>query len=197
MLSFVAIALILKDSEIIIFDVLFNNRIKNFYEILVKMGGNVFFINKRKNIIGEEIVDLLVRTSVLHGISCSINEDCEIDECLVMIIISAYANGITVLGGILDAKFIARRLNILIGELIKCGVRIETRDDDLIIYGCSGNIVGGNLVNACYDLKIAISFMIIGMASDDYIRIKNISKTSDFISVVKLFNRHGAKIRIM
>ena len=197
MLSFITTALILKDSEIIILNVLLNNKMRNFYKILMRMGGNIFFINKRKNIIGEEIVDLLVRSSILHGVDYSVNEDFDIDEYLVMLIISACASGITVLGGILNIEFIAQKLNIVINELIKCGVNIESKGNDLIIYGCSGNILGGNLVNAYYDLKIAILFIIIGMISNNCIRIKNIRKTSDFISIVKLFNKHGAKVRVM
>ena len=196
MLSFITTALILKDSEIIILNVLLNNKMRNFYKILMKMGGNIFFINKRTNIIGEEIVDLLVKTSILHGVDYLVNEDFDIDEYLVMIIISAFANGITVLGGILNIGFIAQKLNIVINGLIECGVKIESRGDDLIIYGSSGNILGGNLVNAYYDLKIAVSFIIIGMISNSCIKIKNIRKTSDFIAIIKLFNKHGAKIRI-
>ena len=196
MLSFITTALILKDSEIIIFNVLLNNKIKNFYKVVVKMGAKIFFINKRKNIIGEEIVDLLVKASVLQGIDCLVDEDFDVDEYLIIMIISAYASGMTVLVGLLNIKFIYQKLSVVINELIKCGVSIETKGNDLIIYGCSGNILGGNLINAYYDLKIAVLFIIVGMISDNYIKIKNIRKTSDFISIMELFNKHGAKISI-
>ena len=93
-LTVVAIALMVENSEIVILDVLLNDKIKNFYKILIRMGGNIFFINKRQNILGVEIADLLVKSSILEGIDYLINEDFSIDECLIMVVISAYAHGI-------------------------------------------------------------------------------------------------------
>ena len=69
-------------------------------------------------------------------------------------------------------RFVDKRLKILINCLIRCGVRIEVEADNLIVHGCSGNIVGGVLVDACHDFKIAVVCLILGMISDNFIKIK-------------------------
>ncbi|KYW99158.1 3-phosphoshikimate 1-carboxyvinyltransferase [Ehrlichia ruminantium] len=192
-LAVIAVALMVENSEIVILDVLLNDEIKSFYQILIKMGGNIFFINKRQNVLGAEIADLLVKSSILVGIDYLISEELSLDECLIIIVVSSYAHGITMLNGLLR-RFIDKRLKNLINGLIKCGIRTEIEGDNLIIHGCSGNILGGVLIDACHDFKVAVMGLVLGMISDSFIEIKNIRKTSDFIAIVDFFNKHGAKI---
>ncbi|WP_230957215.1 3-phosphoshikimate 1-carboxyvinyltransferase [Ehrlichia ruminantium] len=192
-LAVIAVALMVENSEIVILDVLLNDEIKSFYQILIKMGGNIFFINKRQNVLGAEIADLLVKSSILIGVDCLISEDFSLDECLIMMVISAYAHGITMFSGLLR-RFIDKRLQNLINGLIRCGIKVEIEADNLIIHGCSGNILGGILIDACYDFKVTVVSLILGMVSNSSVEIKNIRKTSDFIAIVDLFNKHGAKI---
>ncbi|KJV63322.1 MULTISPECIES: 3-phosphoshikimate 1-carboxyvinyltransferase [Ehrlichia] len=192
MLSFIIVALILKGSEITILNVLLNNRMKNLHQILVKMGANLFFINKRRNAVGEEIVDLAVKDSVLQGVECLSNENFDIDEYLFMVILAAYSDGMTVLNGV----FMDKRLRAVIDELIKCGVRVTVEVNCIIIYGCSSNVLDWDSVDACYDFKMTILFLVIGMISNSFLEIKNVRKTGDLLAIIGLFNKHGAKIRI-
>ncbi|AHX07128.1 3-phosphoshikimate 1-carboxyvinyltransferase [Ehrlichia chaffeensis] len=196
MLSFITVALILKGSEITILDVLFNDKMKNFYKILVKMGGNLFFLNQRKNAVGEEVVDLVVKGSVLQGIEWLFNENFDIDEYLFIVMIAACAEGITVLSGVLNRTLTDKRLRVVIKQLMKCGVMIEIEADRLIIYGHSNNIFDCGTVDACYDFKITVLFLTMGMISNNFIKIKNARKTNDLFAIIELFNKHGAKIRI-
>ncbi|CEI84878.1 3-phosphoshikimate 1-carboxyvinyltransferase [Ehrlichia minasensis] len=197
MLSFIAVALILKESEISILNVLLTDRIKNFHRVLIEMGGNLFFVNHRNNAIGEKVADLLIKGSVLQGIRCLHNNDFDIDEYLFIVIIAVYADGITVLSNMLDHILMDKRLKTVINELVKGGIRIDVEGNSLIIYGCSDNVLDWNLVDACYDFKITILFLVIGMISNNVIKIKNIRKTRDLLSIIELFNKHGAGIKII
>ncbi|AHX05083.1 3-phosphoshikimate 1-carboxyvinyltransferase [Ehrlichia japonica] len=196
MLSFIIVALISNGSEITILNVLLNDRMKNLHKILVKMGANLFFINERRNAVGEEVVDLVVKGSVLQGIECLSSENFDIDEYLFMVILAAYSDGMTVLNGVLNVAFMDKRLRAVIDELIKCGVRIEVGVNYLIIYGCSSNILDWDSVDACYDFKMTVLFLVIGIISNSFFEIKNVRKTSDLLTIIGLFNKHGAKIRI-
>ena len=196
MLSFIVVALISKRSEITILNVLLNNKMKNLHKILVKMGANLFFVNERRNAVGEEVVDLVVKGSVLQGIECLLGEDFDIDEYLFMVILAAYSDGMTILNGVLSIAM-DKRLRTVIDELIKYGIRIEIGVNYLVIYGCSSsNILDWYSVDACYDFKMTVLFLVIGMISDSFFEIKNVKKTSDLLAIIGLFNKHGARIRI-
>ncbi|AUO54998.1 3-phosphoshikimate 1-carboxyvinyltransferase [Ehrlichia canis] len=197
MLSFIAVALVLKESEVTILNVLLTDRIKSFCKVLIEMGGNLFFVNHRNNAIGEKVADLLIKGSVLQGMKCLHNNDFDIDEYLFIVIIAAYADGITVLSNVLDHILMDKRLKTVINELVKAGIRIDIEGNRLIIYGCSDNILDWNLVDACYDFKMTILFLVIGMISKNVIKIKNIRKTRDLLTIIELFNKHGAGIKII
>ncbi len=93
---FIALTVLLKKSQLIIYNVNVNPSRTGIIVILKKMGVKILLLNK-KNYKGELIADILVKSpKILKSINCptKLNSDA-IDEFLIIFLIAAKANGIS------------------------------------------------------------------------------------------------------
>jgi 3-phosphoshikimate 1-carboxyvinyltransferase len=188
----VAAALLVKDSHLIIQNILINKYRIGFYEILKKMGADISFNNIR-NICGEEVADIEVKYSQLHGIEIDASyAPSMIDEYPILSILATKALGSTKMYGLAELKVKeSNRLNAIIVNLRNCGVNLNSGDDWLEI-SYSKNINATKIINSYHDHRIAMSFIILGLISQNIIEIDDISmiKTSfpNFFTLLKKIN---------
>lgn len=162
---FIAAALMVPGSEILIRNVGINPTRDGILRVVRAMGGRIELLNERK-MGGEPAADLLVRHSALHG--TVIEGDLIptlIDEIPIIAILAACADGTTVIRNAEELKVKeSNRLDIMVTELARMGVDIEGTDDGMIIRG--GRPLQGTAVDSRLDHRIAMSFAVAGLAAE-------------------------------
>lgn len=162
---FIASALMVPGSEILIRNVGINPTRDGILRVVRAMGGRIELLNERK-MGGEPAADLLVRHSALHG--TVIEGDLIptlIDEIPMIAILAACADGTTVIRNAEELKVKeSNRLDIMVTELARMGVDIEGTDDGMIIRG--GRPLQGTAVDSRLDHRIAMSFAVAGLAAE-------------------------------
>jgi 3-phosphoshikimate 1-carboxyvinyltransferase len=169
-------ALIVPGSEISIPGVLLNPRRIGLIETLLEMGADICISNRHESG-DEEVGDLIVRFSELHGVEVRPERaPSMIDEYPILAIAAANASGRTVMHGLeeLHVKE-SDRLSAMVSGLRACGVQVEELEDGLIIDGCPRQVPGGTTVATHMDHRIAMSFFIAGLASGDPITVDDVS----------------------
>jgi 3-phosphoshikimate 1-carboxyvinyltransferase len=194
--AFLTAAAILCDgSDILIQNVLVNKTRIGFYETLAEMGANIVFENER-NANGEPIADLRVKASKLRGVHVPAERaPSMIDEYPCLAALSAYAEGETIMDGLAELRVKeSDRLAAMAGGLTACGVFAEARGDTLLVRG-SSRVPGGATIATHMDHRIAMAFLILGLASEAPVTVDDGSmiKTS-FPQFQSLLQTLGASI---
>ena len=133
---------------------------------LSEMGGQIDITNQRQEA-GEPVADLTVVGSALRGVDVPAGRaPSMIDEYPVLAVAAACAEGVTRLTGLAELRVKeSDRLSAIADGLKACGVGVEETDDGLVIEGCGGEPPGGGTVEARHDHRIAMSFLVLGMAA--------------------------------
>lgn len=162
---FMVNALITEDSDLLIKNVGINPTRTGIIDILKQMGGNLKIENSR-DVCGEPVGDIRVKSSKLRGIE--IKGDVvprAIDELPVIAVAAAFAEGTTT---IRDAKELrvkeTDRIGTMAAELRKIGIEVEEREDGMIIKG--GRPIGTRDAKSHGDHRIAMSMAVAGLAAD-------------------------------
>jgi 3-phosphoshikimate 1-carboxyvinyltransferase len=183
-------ALIVPGSEISIPGVLLNPRRIGLIETLLEMGADVSIQNRRDSG-GESTGDLMVCHSALQGIEIPAERaPSMIDEYPVLAVAAANASGRTVIRGLEELRVKeSDRLSAIVSGLRACGVEIEELRDGMIIHGRPGEIPGGATVATHMDHRIAMSFLIAGLAARAPIAIDDASMIGtsfpEFLSLMR------------
>ena len=163
----VCAALIVDGSDILVPGVSQNPTRNGLYTTLVEMGADIEFQNPREEG-GEPVADLRVRASSLKGIEVPEERAASmIDEYPVLSVVAAFAEGTTVMRGVKELRVKeSDRIDAMARGLEACGVRIEEEDDVLIVHGMGpGGVPGGATAKTHIDHRIAMSFLVLGLAS--------------------------------
>ena len=167
---FLVAGLIVPHSELLLKNVGVNPTRSGVIEILQQMGGSIELTNMRE-LSGEPVADLLVKSSDLYGIE--IGGDLiprAIDEFPVISVAAAFATGVTT---ICDAKELRVKETDRIAAMCEClgllGAAIEPLDDGMRITG--GEVLSGGEVNSFGDHRIAMSMAIAALATTTEIKI--------------------------
>ncbi len=169
---FIVAALINKGSEIILKNVGLNTARTGILEILKRMGGSIEIQDKRIEC-GEDVGDLVVKSSDLKGIEIS-GEDIPraIDELPIIAAAACFAEGRTV---ITDAKELrvkeTDRIKAVVSEFSKLGADITELEDGMIINGSQQ--LKGNICDSWGDHRIAMSLAIAATLSSGETTINN------------------------
>lgn len=173
---FLVAGLIVPDSELLLKNVGVNPTRSGVIDILQQMGGSIELLNQRE-LSGEPVADLLVKSSDLHGIE--IGGDLiprAIDEFPVVSVAAAFAQGTTT---IRDAKELRVKETDRIAAMCDClgqlGAAIEPLEDGMRITG--GQTLRGGDVNSFGDHRIAMSMAIAALNSDAEIKISDTACT--------------------
>jgi 3-phosphoshikimate 1-carboxyvinyltransferase len=163
----VCAALLVEGSDITVPGVSQNTTRNGIYTTLVEMGADITFDNPREEG-GEPVADLRVKYSKLKGVEVPPERAASmIDEYPVLSVVAAFAEGKTVMKGVKELRVKeSDRIDAMARGLEKCGVTIEEDEDTLIVHGMgAGGMPGGATCATFIDHRIAMSFMIAGMAS--------------------------------
>ncbi|KAF0173816.1 MAG: 3-phosphoshikimate 1-carboxyvinyltransferase [Rhodobacteraceae bacterium] len=164
----VCAALIVDGSDIFVPGVSQNLTRNGLYLTLVEMGADIEFQNPRSEG-GEPVADLRVRFSDnLKGIEVPPERaPSMIDEYPILSVVAACATGKTVMRGVKELRVKeSDRIDAMARGLEACGVTIEEDEDTLIVHGLgAGNVPGGATCATHIDHRIAMSFLVLGMAA--------------------------------
>ena len=192
-------ALIVPGSEIRIGNVGLNPSRTGLFTSLVEMGADIVFENRREAG-GEPVADLLVRAGTLKGIEVPPERaPSMIDEYPILAVAAACARGRTIMRGLAELRVKeSDRLAGIAEGLARCGVDVRVEGDDLIVEGTGAPPPGGGLIATRLDHRIAMAFLVLGLAAREPVRIDDISPiATSFPDFVPLMERLGAVVRAM
>lgn len=193
----VVAALLQPGSEVTIRRVGINPRRIGLYETLLEMGAEISF--ERKTVeAGEAIANLVVRsTGPLKGVDVPEHRvPSMIDEFPVLAMAAACAEGTTRMTGLAELRVKeSDRLAMVANGLKACGVDLEMGHDWLTIHGTGKPPKGGALIETALDHRIAMSFLVLGTATLEPIRVDDASPIdTSFPGFADLMNELGANI---
>jgi 3-phosphoshikimate 1-carboxyvinyltransferase len=167
---FMVAGLIVPNSELLIRNVGVNPTRSGIIDILLEMGGRVELIDPR-DVSGEPVADILVRSSNLKGIEIGGSVvPRAIDEFPVVSVAAAFAEGTTTIrdAGELRVKE-TDRIAAMVEQLSALGARVESRDDGMIVEG--GQSLHTGNVKSCGDHRIAMSMAVSALAASGEVTI--------------------------
>ncbi len=158
-------ALVCKDSEITVENVMLNPTRTGLIETLREMGGDIEIAGRRMSG-GEEVADITARTSALTGVNVPAERaPSMIDEYPVLAVAAAVADGTTHMAGLDELRVKeSDRLAAVAAGLEANGVKVRTGDNWLEVDG--GKVPGGGLVKTHLDHRVAMSFTVLGLVAD-------------------------------
>lgn len=167
---FIAAALIIPNSELMIKNVGINPTRDGIINVCRRMGADIRLENIRKEG-GEPVADILIRHSNLNGVE--IGGDIIptlIDEIPIIAVLSCFAKGRTVIKNAEELKVKeSNRIDLIVNNLSAMGADIIATDDGMIIEG--GSPLHGTVIDSKQDHRIAMAFAIAGLASDGVTQI--------------------------
>ncbi|WP_047453994.1 3-phosphoshikimate 1-carboxyvinyltransferase [Rhizobium rhizogenes] len=168
-------ALIAPGSDITIRNVLMNPTRTGLILTLQEMGGDIEVLDKRLAG-GEDVADLRVRASALKGVTVPAERaPSMIDEYPVLAVAAAFAEGVTVMLGLEELRVKeSDRLSAVAEGLTLNGVDCTEGKDSLTVRGRpDGKGLGnaGSEVKTHLDHRIAMSFLVMGLASEHPVRV--------------------------
>lgn len=163
-------ALITPDSELILDSVMTNPLRTGLFLTLREMGASIEELETRDD--GEEVADLRVRFSQLRGVDVPAERaPSMIDEYPVLAVVASFAEGVTRMRGLKELRVKeSDRLAATADMLRVNGVAVEIEGDDLIVHG-KGRAPGGGLVATHMDHRIAMSALVMGLASEQPVNV--------------------------
>ncbi|WP_294644145.1 3-phosphoshikimate 1-carboxyvinyltransferase [uncultured Aureimonas sp.] len=164
----VVAALLVPGSDVVIENALMNPTRTGLVETLREMGADIEILNPRLSG-GEDVADLHVRHSALRGVSVpAARAPSMIDEYPVLAVAAAFAEGVTRMEGLEELRVKeSDRLAAVAAGLAANGVAHEEGPDWLTVTGRpDGRGLGGGTVETHLDHRIAMSFLVMGLASE-------------------------------
>lgn len=190
-------ALIVPDSRIKLPNVMLNPARVGLLDTLQEMGGKIEISNQRESG-GEVIGDLTVQGSELKGITVPAERTASmIDEYPVLSVAAAFADGETFMTGLGELRVKeSDRLAAVARGLEANSVDCEEGDDWLKVRGRpDGKGLGGGTVSTHLDHRIAMSFLVFGMASEKAVTVDDRSMiNTSFPGFAELMNNLGGRI---
>ncbi len=167
----VVAALIVEGSDLVLPDIMTNPLRTGLFTTLREMGASIEESQVRGDA-GEPMAQFRVRASKLRGVEVPPERaPSMIDEYLVLAVAASFAEGTTIMHGLQELRVKeSDRLEATAAMLRVNGVRVEISGDDLIVEG-KGHVPGGGLVATHMDHRIAMSALVMGLASDKPVKV--------------------------
>ncbi|MGB3540900.1 MAG: 3-phosphoshikimate 1-carboxyvinyltransferase [Mesorhizobium sp.] len=193
-------ALVVPGSDIVIENVLMNPTRTGLLLTLQEMGGNIEVLNPR-NEGGEDVADLRVRHSELKGVAVPPERaPSMIDEYPVLAVAACFAEGETLMQGLEELRVKeSDRLAAVANGLKLNGVDCTEGETFLAVRGVPGGKGLGNAIGEAVkthlDHRIAMSFLVMGLASEKPVTIDDQAMiATSFPEFMSLMGGLGAQI---
>jgi 3-phosphoshikimate 1-carboxyvinyltransferase len=189
-------ALIVPGSEVTIEGVGVNPLRGGLFECLGEMGADIALLNQREEG-GEPVADIHVRAGTLSGADIPAERAPRmIDEYPILAVAAACARGRTVMRGLAELRVKeSDRLSAIASGLAACGVRVAVEGDTLIVDGDGSPPGGGALIETRLDHRIAMAFLVLGLAGRTPVRIDDAAPiATSFPLFIGLINGLGGVI---
>ena len=189
-------ALIVPGSEIFIEGVGVNPLRTGLFECLREMGADLALLKERDEG-GEPVADLRVRSGTLKGADIPAERAPRmIDEYPILAVAAACARGRTVMRGLAELRVReSDRLTAIGAGLAACGVRVAVDGDTLTVEGDGGPPGGGALIATQLDHRIAMAFLVLGLATRLPVCIDDAAPiATSFPGFLRLINGLGGAI---
>ena len=188
-------ALIVPGSEVVVEGVMMNPLRTGLITTLREMGADIAESNRRIDG-GEEVADLTVRHSRLKGVSVPPERaPAMIDEYPILSVAAAFAEGETRMNGLAELRVKeSDRLAAVADGLSANGVVNRIEADDLVVIGAPV-AAGGGMVATHMDHRIAMSFLVLGLASDRPVAVDDTGFiATSFPDFVPMMRRLGGSL---
>jgi 3-phosphoshikimate 1-carboxyvinyltransferase len=188
-------AVITPGSDVILEGVMLNPLRAGLVATLMEMGALIERVGARSEG-GEDVADLRVRAGALRGVEVPASRaPAMIDEYPALAVAAAFAEGTTVMRGLKELRVKeSDRLAATAALLRANGVTVDIAGDDLIVEG-RGRAMGGGLVATHMDHRIAMSALVMGLASEKPVKIDDGSFiATSFPGFVELMRGLGADL---
>ncbi|MFG1178780.1 3-phosphoshikimate 1-carboxyvinyltransferase [Xanthobacter versatilis] len=168
-------ALIVPGSDVTLTDVMMNPLRTGLITTLLEMGARIEVVAERTEG-GERVADLRVRHSRLKGVEVPPERaPAMIDEYPILAVAAAFAEGVTAMRGLSELRVKeSDRLAAVADGLAACGVAHEVVGDDLLVTGAT-TVKGGGPVATHMDHRIAMSFLVLGLASEEGVSVDDVA----------------------
>ncbi|MGD8514439.1 MAG: 3-phosphoshikimate 1-carboxyvinyltransferase [Granulosicoccaceae bacterium] len=186
-------ASIAQDSELLLRDVGINPTRDGVITILRLMGADIHLENERE-VCGEPIADIRVRSAQLHGIDIPEAEvPLAIDEFPALFVAAACAEGTTRLTGAAELRVKeSDRIQVMADGLVELGIDAQPTPDGIVI---QGGRMGSGRINSHGDHRIAMSFAMAGLRASGPIIIDDCANVgTSFPDFVALAQQSGLGI---
>ncbi|MFM7630229.1 MAG: 3-phosphoshikimate 1-carboxyvinyltransferase [Alphaproteobacteria bacterium] len=165
-------ALLVPKSHVVMPKVGLNPLRTGLIDTLRDMGGDIQ-IHNQTVVSGEEVGDIVVRGSALHGVTVPAERAPRmIDEYPILSVAAAFAEGQTDMHGLSELRVKeSNRLQAILDGLSAVGVRAESHGDSLTVYG-QNTVSGGATIATHFDHRMAMSFFVMGLRTQSPIIIQ-------------------------
>src|SRR3954451_4531649 len=190
-------ALIVPGSEVVLEGVMMNPLRTGLVTTLVEMGGEIERLNAREEG-GERVPDLRIRASRLAGVDVpAARAPSMIDEYPVLAVAAAFADGETRMCRLHELRVKeSDRLAAVAAGLTAAGVPNRIEGDDLVVEGLAGKVPGGGTAATHLDHRIAMSFLVLGLASRAAMTVDDGAMiATSFPTFVPALRELGASVR--
>ncbi len=164
----VCAALIVEGSDVLVPNIGLNPTRAGLFTTLREMGADLTYENEREEG-GEPVADLRARFSPhLKGIEVPAERAASmIDEYPVLSVVAAFAEGVTEMSGVRELRVKeSDRIDAMAKGLRAAGVTVDEGEDWWSVTGLGhGRVPGGARVESRLDHRIAMAFMVLGMAT--------------------------------
>jgi 3-phosphoshikimate 1-carboxyvinyltransferase len=188
-------ALIVPGSDIVLADVMTNPLRTGLITTLREMGADIAPLDRRADG-GEEVADFRVRSSALRGVEVPASRaPSMIDEYPVLAVAASFAEGTTVMRGLGELRVKeSDRLAAVAAGLRANGVELAIEGDDLVVEG-KGQPAGGGTVSTHMDHRIAMAFLVMGLATRNPVAVDDVSIiATSFPGFVPMMRALGAEM---
>jgi 3-phosphoshikimate 1-carboxyvinyltransferase len=194
----VCAALITEGSDVLVPNIGLNPTRAGLFTTLREMGADLEYENERVEG-GEPVADLRAKYSPnMKGIEVPPYRAASmIDEYPILSVVAAFAEGDTVMRGVKELRVKeSDRIDAMARGLRANGVEVVEGDDWWIVHGLGvGNVKGGAECETFLDHRIAMSFVIMGFATNEPVRVNDGSPiTTSFPIFEPLMRELGAKL---
>jgi 3-phosphoshikimate 1-carboxyvinyltransferase len=189
--------LVTPGSEVTVEGVMLNPLRTGLLETLREMGADLSIANIR-DAGGEDVGDVTARHSSLRGVTVPPERAVSmIDEYPILAAAAAFAEGRTVMRGIGELRVKeSDRIALAAAGLTACGVAVEEEPEGLIVEG-RGPVAGGARIQTCGDHRIAMSFLVLGMAARSPVSVDEAGMiATSFPGFSALMASLGARIEV-